>query len=859
MHDARFQPGRGFFSRLIAPPTFDDQELTERAQMVRRVVLLVTVVSSVLIAALAFTDPSGLVRGARSLVVANVLAVVTLFVNARGRPTLAGWIFLSVMVAQIALNALSLGGIRSSGVQSLFIVVMLAGLMVGYRGASLLVIVCGLVGLGLVVAEQRGFLVPPPRPQGPVSLWIVSTLYLGIAFATMRAATGQIARLLQRTRAELADRKEAEAKLSRALEAGQIGTFAHDFASGLVRLDEKATHLLGVGVQAGQPVTLHAWLDRVYAEDRSQLQAAIGNLDASRRQAQLHYRYNHPSGSLLYIEAAVHLDTTADQRPAIIYGLLWDVTARRLAELEREQLVGALAERVKELRALHEAARVLQAAADVDAAVLTKLVNLLPAAWEYADDAMARIVYRETEVSTQGWCVTPWCQSAAFVTSDGDGLIEVAYRSAHPDADEGPFLKEERALLSSLAELLRANIEQRVTERHRAQLEEHLRQAQRLDALGRLAGGIAHDFNNILTAIGGHAQLLALEAPAGSAMAQSASEIQGAHERARALVRRILLFSRREDTTERRVLSVGPVVTEAVNLLRVAITPNVEIQYSAAPGLPNVLADPTQLHQVVMNLGTNAIYAMQARGGVLAIDVGVIRVDRVGSGPSAELAPGDFVRLAVRDTGSGMSAEVRDRLFEPFFTTKGQAGTGLGLSMVHGIVRDHGGEITVSSEIGVGSVFEIFLPVHASAPEPAAVPLGLPRGRGQRIMYVDDETALTLVMSRTLRYLGYQCVDFCDAESALHEFRTSPRAFDAVISDLQMPGMSGLEFLREIRALRADIPVAVVSGYTAEAIDDADVGSVVWLHKPMALHDLATAIYDLAHVPSDATRHSGPA
>ncbi|MGB7211285.1 MAG: PAS domain S-box protein [Gemmatimonadales bacterium] len=374
----------------------------------------------------------------------------------------------------------------------------------------------------------------------------------------------------------------------------------------------------------------------------------------------------------------------------------------------------------------------------------------------------------------------------------------------------------------------------------RVRLESDLRQAQKMDALGTLAGGIAHDFNNILTAIGGNAQLAVLEAPAGP-VAEKVGEILKAQERARDLVRRILLFSRREESHQ-RVMSMGPVVDEVLELLRASLPSNVEIRLAAAPDLPLVSADATQMHQVLMNLGTNAGYAMRERGGILTVELDTVMFRDAAEAPAVGLVPGPYVRLTVRDSGSGMSREVRERLFEPFFSTKGKAGTGLGLSVVHGIIRDHAGAITVTSEPGEGTEFGIYLPARKGTAERAAPAAAIHRGAGEHLMYVDDEGALTLVMSRTLEHLGYRCTAFTDAVAALQEFRTAPHAFDAVITDLQMPTISGLDLARSVRAIREDIPVAVASGYASAQDQDTDAPRVTWIQKPATMSELSTIL-----------------
>jgi len=385
----------------------------------------------------------------------------------------------------------------------------------------------------------------------------------------------------------------------------------------------------------------------------------------------------------------------------------------------------------------------------------------------------------------------------------------------------------------------------------RVGLEEQLRQSQKMQALGTLAGGIAHDFNNILTAINGNAELAIEEATADDPVRVSIQEIRKAGQRAKDLVKQILIFSRRQET-RRQVIALGPVVDEALRLLRTSLPKTLSITTHEAPGLPKVLADATQIHQIIMNLGTNAGHAMGERG-TLAVDLERVVIGEDG-GPSGELRPGPHVRLTVRDTGTGMSPEVLRRVFEPFFTTKGTAGTGLGLSVVHGIMRDHEGAITVDSELGRGTTFHLFFPATAAADTaPAAGTVERARGRGEHIMLVDDEESLVFVTSRILTRLGYRCTAFTSPHDALQAFRTGPRGFDAVVTDLSMPGMSGLDLIHAVKAIRGDIPIGIASGTPAETERAKTAEADVMIHKPATIDELAEAVSALLG------RRGGPA
>ncbi len=363
-----------------------------------------------------------------------------------------------------------------------------------------------------------------------------------------------------------------------------------------------------------------------------------------------------------------------------------------------------------------------------------------------------------------------------------------------------------------------------VTERKRAEeartkLEGQLRQAQRMQALGTLTGGIAHDFNNILTAITGHTYLALTDLEEERSTKDSLLAIQEASLRAVELVRRILTFSRRQ-APERSNCPLQPIVEDALQLLRSTLPPSITIRSRYADATPPIFADASQVHQAIMNVGTNAAYAIGEHG---VIDVVVEPVpashdDLIGV---ANPRFTQYVRVSINDTGSGMDEATAERIFEPFFTTKpaGQA-TGLGLSVVHGIMKGHEGTIFVHSEPGRGSSFQLYFP-EAKAPgeSPSAAPAGPPQspqsglGTGLRVLYVDDEEPLVVLATRWLVRLGHYVTGFSDSSLALEAFRAHPEDFDAVITDLSMPGLSGADLAREVLSIRPGIIVVMSSGY----------------------------------------------
>jgi PAS domain S-box-containing protein len=350
----------------------------------------------------------------------------------------------------------------------------------------------------------------------------------------------------------------------------------------------------------------------------------------------------------------------------------------------------------------------------------------------------------------------------------------------------------------------------------RSELESQLRQAQKLEALGQLAGGIAHDFNNILTAIMAYAELAAMDADNGAEVRKHLAHVQTASNRARDLVRRILAFSRHRKQ-ERKPLQLHAIVNEALKLLRSTLPATIEIEAHVSESAPVVLADPVQVHQVMMNLGTNAAHAMRDRPGRLVVRLDFVRVDESMARGQPDLLPGRYARLSVTDTGHGMAPEVLKRIFEPFFTTKGPGeGTGLGLAVVHGIVKDHEGAITVESFPSVGSTFRVFFPEHAAAVDESREGGAgeLPRGNGQRILFIDDEQALCDSARQIFERLGYEAETFSDPEAALERFRRVPQSFDLVITDLTMPRITGVDLGREIIRLNPEVPVLLATGFS---------------------------------------------
>ena len=382
------------------------------------------------------------------------------------------------------------------------------------------------------------------------------------------------------------------------------------------------------------------------------------------------------------------------------------------------------------------------------------------------------------------------------------------------------------------------------TEREKCGLEEQLRQSQKMEAIGTLAGGIAHDFNNILAAMMGYTELTLSDLPEGSPEAENLKQVLGAGHRAKGLVRQILSFSRQNEQ-ERVPIEPASIIKESLKLLRASIPTTIEIRRSLDATDAKILADPVQMHQLLMNLCTNAAQAME-EGGVLEVGLSTQPPGHETSKAVPSLKPGNYLKLTVSDTGKGMDQETLARIFDPFFTTKEVGkGTGMGLAVAHGVVKSHGGEITAHSELGHGSTFNVYLPVFdgKTASFPMVGDESLPTGT-ERILLVDDEDTLVDLGGKTLERLGYQTTTFTSSTAALEHFRAHPDDIDLVITDYTMPRMTGLGLSQELLRIRPDLPIIITTGFSRNLTEEKarSVGIKRVLMKPLGRSMLAKAI-----------------
>lgn len=389
-----------------------------------------------------------------------------------------------------------------------------------------------------------------------------------------------------------------------------------------------------------------------------------------------------------------------------------------------------------------------------------------------------------------------------------------------------------------------------ITERKRAEeekerLERLLRQAQKMEAIGTLAGGIAHDFNNILAAILGYTEIVLDEIPEHTPAHDDLENVLTAAHRAKELVKQIMAFSRQGQTHARQPILIATVMEEALKMLRETLPSSIELRQEISENCGTVLGNATQLCQVVVNLGTNAAHAMSDGGGLLEVIVCPIYVDTAMVKMFEGLLPGPYVRLTVKDTGSGMDPAILDRIFDPYFTTKGVGeGRGLGLAVAKGIVQRHGGTVTVRSQLEKGTVFEIFLPQIGRGRESTRNVDRTALAGTERILLVDDEKTLALLGERILTQLGYRVTAKSDSLEAFESFRADPNAFDLVVTDYTMPNMTGVDLAAEIHGVRPDIPVVLCSGYS-EMVNEGTVkefGVQAFIMKPIERREMAKVV-----------------
>jgi signal transduction histidine kinase/ActR/RegA family two-component response regulator len=471
------------------------------------------------------------------------------------------------------------------------------------------------------------------------------------------------------------------------------------------------------------------------------------------------------------------------------------------------------------------------------------------------------------DIHTDPRCIYEECKKADLCSfaamplrSAGEviGILGVGSRPQRDFEEQAPFLEAltneiaiglKNAMLYEEAQTDAIELQTRLTqiqmaEREKQDLTKQLYQAQKMEAIGTLAGGIAHDFNNILAPIIIGAELALTTTPVDNQAHPMLQKVLSAGIRAKDLVQQILTFSRQSDV-ETSPLRLQPIIKETIKLARASLPATIEIRQDIRAENDLVLANPTQMHQVMMNLIANAGHAMRPKGGILEMTLNNMHLDDAAVAGLPEITAGHYVLLTVRDTGHGMERRTMEQIFNPFFTTKERGeGTGLGLSIVHGIVRGYGGAITVESQPGVGTTFTLYLPVtKTEVVEKTKAADPLPQGT-ESIMLVDDEPVIAEVYSQMLEQLGYKLDARTDPRDALAAFRSDPKAYDLVITDMTMPRMTGDKLAAELLRIRPDIPVILCTGFSEQITEQKalDMGIRDFIMKPIVTSNIAQKI-----------------
>jgi PAS domain S-box-containing protein len=582
------------------------------------------------------------------------------------------------------------------------------------------------------------------------------------------------------------------------------------------------------------------WPDFILPEDREWVVNEFAGLTRDGSTLDIEYRITRPSGEIRWVHARGFQIRDASSRPIRQAGIVTDITERKWAESRLASLSERTERRERLLTTTLSSLNDFAYSFDRDGRFLFANQPLLKLWGRTSEEVqgknffdlgypsdLARQLQREVrQVLETGETLigeTPYISPAGV-----QGFYEYIFSPAHaPDGTVDFVVGSTRDITA------------------RKRLEEQLRQAHKMEAIGTLAGGIAHDFNNILAAIGGYTELAQLTLTGNPGVRESLEAVSQAVKRAADLVRQILTVGHEQPPTRKAIL-LQPVVAECIRLLRANTPPAIELELTVAPDAPTVLADETQIHQILMNLGVNARHAMKGRPGRIEMNLERCVVDEVHAAVQPQLRPGLYARVSVSDTGCGMDSTTLKRIFEPFFTTKATGeGTGLGLAVVHGIMDSHDGAITVYSHLGEGTVFHLYFPANTGDAVIAAADSGsVPRGHGERVLFVDDEDLLVRLGEKTLLALGYEVEIVTKPEVALALVRADPMRFALVITDQAMPGMNGLQLAKEIQSVRADLPVILTTGYsltlTAERIAAAGIRQL--LPKPTSIQSLGIAV-----------------
>lgn len=631
----------------------------------------------------------------------------------------------------------------------------------------------------------------------------------------------------ERKQAEKALR-ESEERYSLALKAANVGTWDWDIKSGCLQWSEQIEPIFGFS--KGQfNSTYIAFLDCVHPEDRQYVVDSVNSALNHEQDYDIEHRIQRPDGTVRWVAEKGKVFTNKNGTPVRMLGVVLDISDQKKS-FER-------------FRTVLDSLDSLVYVADMQTYELLFVNKYGRDIW---GDIQGKICWQSLQTDQTGPC--SFCTNNRLLDVDFNPVEPYVWEFQNTLTSEW-FECRDQAISWLDGRLVRMEIASDITQRkvadeQKEKLEEKLRQAQKMEAIGTLAGGIAHDFNNILSVIIGYTEIAKEESYQLPSCTSNLDEVLKAGARAKDLVRQILAFSR-QSNTERVPLQPVTIVKEAVKMLRPSLPTTIQINLAIGTKVANILADPTQINQIIMNLCTNAFHAMEETGGSLDILLKEKYFSAEDLSKEPGIEAGYFVQLSVCDSGPGIAPQIRDKIFDPYFTTKEAGkGTGLGLSVVHGIVKSYGGMISLDSESGQGTAVHIYFPaitvdVIPQVDDTANIPIG-----SEHILFVDDEKLLVNLNKIMLEKLGYRVTTSTNSKEALQIFQEQNDQFDLIITDQTMPGLTGAELAREMLQLRSDIPIILCTGYSSVISEEQalNMGIRAFAYKPIRKIDLAKLI-----------------
>ncbi|MFO7761306.1 MAG: ATP-binding protein [Desulfobia sp.] len=619
-------------------------------------------------------------------------------------------------------------------------------------------------------------------------------------------------------------------RLAQIQEMAKVGYWEVDLETGGFSWSEGACAIFEIDCGA-QDLTLEDFLARVHPDDYERVREKYSDLTGSPESSAITYRLLPPGNHQKYVQGKKYLDYNREGKAILCRFLIQDISTIRKDNRTEVDITH------NSWKKLADAINDYIIIMDTD----LRIVSANRPTTNLFDKNLDEIIGKPCHELFYGSslrCPCTFCpvKEADSQTNQGleisnEYLQKVLLMSATPYLDNNGDLMGYICFCKDITEY--------------KMLETQIRQNEKMGAIGTLAGGIAHDFNNILGAIYGFTELALLESQPESNLTDNILQIKKAADRAKDLINQILTFSRETETNQQPV-QLSPIIKETVKLLRSSLPSSIEIRQEIKDDQQKIMADPAHIHQIMMNLCTNAIQAIDdEKGGIIHISLKPLSIKGKNNNMPA-IFPGDYLVLTIGDNGKGMKGEVLNRIFEPFFTTKEKGqGTGMGLTVVHGLVSSSNGTIKVDSNPGKGTTFNIYFPViedGTSKPEKPAI-INLPTGN-ERILLVDDKIEIVTMAQKLLTYLGYSATTFTDSEQALEAFREKPKDFDLLITDHIMPRLNGYELSRMVLEIRPDLPVIICTGYQEKVSEQEmkQIGIRNILYKPLAFQQLGNTV-----------------